>query len=315
MEPRGAELIERYKDNAHMPPEAEITEQMILRHWNLERDLAIELLESTPETRWEVFEQCYSRFYGELTWLNLYTGKAETKSPAERYGDWLEAIDGPPKRIYEVGSGEGEMISYLAEIGFDCRASEITRERGQQKVSTKFPNLTWGKSDGVHLDRFEPKNTYDVVLSDQVIEHLHPEDVIPHFKSVFTILATGGIYVFNTPHRYTGPYDISRVFKCDEPKGMHLHEYTYRELARVAMETGFSEVYYVIGYRLRQIAAKLGIAGTSQMVRIGTINLKIILLTERILQAVPKHRWRRFCGELLKKAKLFKDDIFLAARK
>lgn len=47
MEPRGLELITRYKRTYSIPAEAEITEQMILDHWELERkltkDLRIEL--------------------------------------------------------------------------------------------------------------------------------------------------------------------------------------------------------------------------------------------------------------------------------
>lgn len=315
MEPRGTELISPYKENAHMPPEAEITEEMILHHWKLEQEIASELRQSTPENRWEVFERCYSRFYSELPWLNQYTGKGDSKPPFERYQDWLAVIGTPPKRVYEIGSGEGEMITYLAEIGFDCRASEITRERGQETVSQGIPNLSWGTSDGIHLEQFEPENHYDVVLSDQVIEHLHPEDIHRHFSSVSRILAPGGFYIFNTPHRFTGPYDISRVFNCDEPKGMHLHEYTFRELVWVAKETGFREVSYVVGHRIRLLAEKFGIKGSAGILRIGKIDLAIVLLAEKILWAVPNSRWRRSSAGLLKKAKLFKNDIFLAARK
>ncbi len=38
MEPRGIELINRYKRNYGIPAQAEITEEMILAHWELEKN-------------------------------------------------------------------------------------------------------------------------------------------------------------------------------------------------------------------------------------------------------------------------------------
>ena len=121
------------------------------------------------------------------------------------------------------------MISYLASLGYNCKATEITRERGD-KFSTNYSNLSWGISDGVHLESFELTNSYNVVISNQVIEHIHPADLLEHFKGVLSILSNGGKYILDTPHRYIGPSDVSRVFKCDRPLGMHLKEYTFQEL-------------------------------------------------------------------------------------
>jgi hypothetical protein len=72
-EPMGQELIDRYKKNYNIPTDAEITEEMILAHWELEKRLTKELLASNPENR-EVFERCYSTLYGELWWLNKFIG-------------------------------------------------------------------------------------------------------------------------------------------------------------------------------------------------------------------------------------------------
>ncbi|NQE52736.1 hypothetical protein C5S29_04015 [ANME-1 cluster archaeon GoMg3.2] len=197
IEPRDQELIDRYKKNYNMPDDAEVTEEMILRHWELEKRLAKELLASNPENRWEIFECCYSTLYSELWWLNQFIEIGSTISSSQRYKNWVELVGEPPKKIYEIGSGRGEMITYLASCGFKCRATEITRERGKKYVSEP-PYLSWGISDGVHLGRFEPPNSYDVVISDQVIEHLHPDDLYEHFKGALSILSSGGRYIFAT---------------------------------------------------------------------------------------------------------------------
>lgn len=315
MEPRGDELIARYKSIYSIPSEAEITEERILAHWELEKQLTRELLESTPETRWEVFERCYTRLFSELKWINLLLGQADTTLPTERYKNWVATIGVPPQKIYEIGSGKGEMISYLAERGFECRATEITRERGEKHVTFKRPRLSWGISDGVHLDLFEPPETYDVVVSSAVIEHLHPEDLAAHLKGVYTILSKRGRYIFDTPHCYTGPHDISRVFKCDKPKGMHLKEYTYQELTESIRNAGYRYVYYALTGKFRKLLSYLGIKKQKQIMTFGIFYLDLILVFERVLYIVPNHQLRRLFAKALKNLLLFRENIFLVAQK
>lgn len=241
-EPKGEKLIYAYKKNYNIPNEEVITEKMILNHWELEKNLTKKLLNSNKENRWEIFEECYSILYGKLDWLNKSNAGNQFDS-SEISKNWVNLIGEPPQKIYEVGSGKGELIRSLAELGYKCRATEITRERGKKHV-TNHPNLSWGISDGIHLDKFENIN-YDVVISNQVIEHMHPEDVHEHFNGVFSILSSGGRYIFTTPHKFGGPFDISRVFNCDEPKGMHLKEYTYREMKTLLLKSGFVDIQAV----------------------------------------------------------------------
>lgn len=300
-EPRGQELTDRYKKNYSIPIDAEVTEEMILAHWGLEKRLAQELLESNPEDRWEIFERCYSTLYGELEWLNCLIGTDITLPISQRYRDIARLIGQPPKRIYEVGSGKGEMIAYLANCGFECKATEVTRERGQKFVSHQ-QNLSWGISDGVHLDKFEPQNSYDVVLSNQLIEHLHPDDVLEHFKGVLSILSKGGRYIFVTPHKYVGPSDISRVFNCDKPMGMHLKEYTYAELKELLTRAGFKNILAAL-----RIPPKI-IDFTGRVVKPRTIShllgwvveprssrtyLAFLLVVEKLISLLSHHGFRR----------------------
>jgi len=97
--------------------------------------------------------------------------------------------------------------------------------------------------DGYNLPVEE--NSTDVVFSDQLIEHLHPEDTEFHFQLVRNILRPQGVYVFRTPHRFSGPHDVSRYFS-DEPEGFHLKEWTYSEIARVLKRLKYSSWF---GYK------------------------------------------------------------------
>ena len=66
-EPTGIQLIKRYKNNYHIPDGAPVTEEMIMQHWTLEKQLTHELTISTPENRWDVFEKAYTKVYHEFS--------------------------------------------------------------------------------------------------------------------------------------------------------------------------------------------------------------------------------------------------------
>jgi 2-polyprenyl-3-methyl-5-hydroxy-6-metoxy-1,4-benzoquinol methylase len=288
-EPRGDELVRRYRTIYEIPSDTPVTEQMVRRHWDLERRLTAELLRSTPQDRWSVFERCYATLYRELPWLN--TEAAGGTSDEAAYDEWPTYLGSPPKDVYEIGSGSGALAAFLAARGYRCRASEITRERG--RWDDRSGNPSWGQTDGVHLDRFEPGESYDAVLSNQVIEHLHPDDLLEHLRTARALLRPGGRYVLSTPHAHLGPADISAVFRSERPLGMHLKEYTYAELRRALRAVGFSSV-----------AAPR---------RAGRLYLAYLRAAEALLGLVPSQFVRRTIGRRVLRPPLFARDITLIA--
>jgi SAM-dependent methyltransferase len=232
-------LTIRYRKNYGIPLDlAEPTVEQMQFHLELERSLTAELLASTPENRWDTFQRCYDSLYNSLPWLSSTGSEPEVAM-------WTRILGAPPQQIYEVGSGAGRLAAGLASSGFDVTATDISRERGGSRVVRD--GLTWSVTDGVNLERFAAASSFDVVISDQVIEHLHPDDVLRHFEGAKAILRSGGRYIFRTPHAYTGPHDVSRVFGLDYPVGMHLREYTNRELNTLLRQAGFASMRSAIG--------------------------------------------------------------------
>lgn len=319
MEPRGKKLITRYKKTYNIPAEVDITEEMILTHWNLEKRLTAELLESNPEDRWATFDRCYTNLYTELEWLNQFSGMAECASPRERFAGWLELIGPPPKRIYEIGSGKGDLIAFLADHGYDCRATEITRARGEKLLSPRSHTGTkpsWGVSDGVYLDKFEPPGTYDVLISDQLIEHIHPEDLESHLRGAYSILKSGGRYIFNTPSKYTGPHDVSRVFKRPAPECMHLKEYACREMVEMTRRAGFRYVRYgFVPRRFQWILMAFGARDFARSDQAGMVFLQVVLFSEKFLSTLHPHALRSLCAKLFCTLGIFSGTVSLVAEK
>jgi SAM-dependent methyltransferase len=288
MEINGPELVRRYKANYGIPDRAPITEEMVLHHWALERRLTTELLSSDPASRWNVFERCYSTLYSELPWLNELSGAASTESAVNEAEDWSGLIGPPPRRVYEIGSGKGRLAAALADRGYECTATEITRERGQKWTADRH-TLRWTVADGVHLDNFERREWYDAVISDQMIEHLHPDDLVPHFVGAYAILKARGRYVFATPHAFAGPSDVSRVFGRDRPEGMHLKEYTYRELQDAVSAAGFNRIDAVFRGP-GAVRARCGRAVRPTSSRTYFLYLRVV---ERAIARLPHHQRRQ----------------------
>ena len=93
-----------------------------------------------------------------------------------------------------------------------------------------------------------------LIFSNQLMEHLHPDDVREQLRNVVTALLPGGRYLCITPSRLNGPHDISRgVDKV--ARGFHLREYTYTELDRLFKDVGFARTRAVIRIRGRQLEA------------------------------------------------------------
>lgn len=236
-----SDVVSRYRRTYGLGDEIGIEHVEV--HRELEARLTRELLASTPESRWEVFSAAYTELYQSVPWLNT---SDEAKS-ARLMAAWLKLVP-EQSEVFEVGSGRAALLRELVRRGHKCVATEITQERGSKHLA-ESDGLQWHITDGVHLASFEPDEAFDVVISTQVIEHFHPDDLLTHLEHAHRILRPGGVYLFDTPHRSSGPHDLSRVFEFDRAEFMHLKEYTYDELASALNTVGFDKVKAVISFR------------------------------------------------------------------
>ncbi len=75
-------------------------------------------------------------------------------------------------------------------------------------------------------------------LQQQLIEHVHPDDLVQQLGSVRSVLRPNGTYLGVTPNRLNGPHGISKYFD-DEATGLHIKEYTNAELQALFLAAGF----------------------------------------------------------------------------
>jgi hypothetical protein len=126
-------------------------------------------------------------------------------------------------------------------------------------------------------------------------------------------LKDGGRYIFTTPHVCVGPSDVSKVFDSDQPMGMHLKEYTYKELCQALRVAEFRKVTAPLRYP-HKLRAKAGCLGAILKARPSGIYVRYLRIVESLLALLPATKLRR---RLTAYSKLlyFSPSIFLIAEK
>jgi SAM-dependent methyltransferase len=141
----------------------------------------------------------------------------------------------------EVGPGDCTLSCRVAERVKQVYAVDVSEEITK---SVQFPpNLQLCISDGTSIP--VPEESVNVAYSDQLMEHLHPDDAVEQLHNIYRALAPGGIYLCVTPNRFYGPSDVSCYFD-DIATGFHLREYSAGELNRLFKEAGFARTHFYV---------------------------------------------------------------------
>ncbi|MBJ7332405.1 MAG: class I SAM-dependent methyltransferase [Solirubrobacteraceae bacterium] len=289
------DFVERYRRHYGVPDAVELSLDHLRHHLIVELEVTRDLLESEPEQRHHAFAEGYARIYRELWWFNVADDAADPG--AVDIDGWRAMIGPPPRRVYEVGSGQGTLARALAQAGYDVVATDISSERGGAR--TGEPGMTWGETDGVHLDRFAEPGTFDAVISDQMVEHLHPDDFLPHLRSARALLKPGGKYAFRTPHGPSGPYDSSLPFGFPLALATHLREYCFSSRVALLRSAGYREV-------LAERPSREGPVPSAAYVR-------YLTFAEQQLDRLPLRLRRLVVKRLLRDRIAFRRNAILAA--
>ncbi len=181
-----------------------------------------------------------------------------------------------------MGSGGGGLIAHISRIGYECIASDVTDQRADLLIR-QFPGLRWLVADAIEFSNLVTPASQNAVVSDQVVEHLHPDDVPRHLEATLKVLRPEGRYILRVPHALAGPGDVSQVFGAPVAMGMHLKEYTYHELQPLALATGFGSIraFFIWSEGLRKRA------GLFRHAIHGRAILAYLKLVESLAQFLP----------------------------
>ncbi|HEY6503110.1 MAG TPA: methyltransferase domain-containing protein [Chitinophagaceae bacterium] len=211
-------------------------------HFQLERQLANKLRDTTTEQRRVLYGKLYNDLFS--TFPGIPEGLSYSKDDRLAWQlKLMKPLFNKEKVVLEIGAGDCLVSKELAKHFKKIIAYEVADSI--PFIEGKPANFELKIFNGI--DMHESENSVDVVYSNQVFEHLHPDDTQPLLRAYHSYLTKGGKLVVITPHLLTGPHDISRDFTRD-PEGFHLKEYTYKEMKAVLTATGFKKIKGYVGY-------------------------------------------------------------------
>lgn len=214
--------------------------ESVWNHYEVEREIAARLLATSRDERSAFYRGMYDELFRRVPDHPRLLRRDDPVRTELHNRSKLTLLRGflePTRRVAEFAPGDCHFSRVLCGRVGAVTAIDISDQRGQWGASPD--NFRFLVYDGYSLDL--PDGSQDLVFSDQLVEHLHPEDSALHFALVHRILAPGGTYFFRTPHALCGPHDVSRFFS-EEPQGFHLREWTYSEIEPVLRGAGFTRL-------------------------------------------------------------------------
>lgn len=221
------------------------TLEQLKEQYEIEKELATRLRESSREERSSLYASVYDEFYWRVPYHPQLTQKSSSQEMIKRVSHQMRFLRRFLDRdavFLEIGAGDCGLSFAAARFVKKVYAVEVSEEIS--KSLTGPQNFELILFDGCNIPL--PANSVNVAYSNQLMEHLHPDDALEQLENIYRILTSHGTYICVTPNRLSGPHDISKYFDV-AATGFHLKEYTNTELSNLFKQAGFSEVRAYVG--------------------------------------------------------------------
>jgi len=207
----------------------------------LEKQLAQKLMHTNMEERRTAYKSLYRELFQKFPNI-AFDPESDITHKIKWQIKFLQPFLNRNFVFVEIGAGNCLLSIEIANYVKNVIAYEVAD--AIPKIENKPNNLSLKIFDGV--DILEPNNSVDIIYLNQVFEHLHPDDIFHHLTQYYNALNSEGKIIIVTPNSLTGPYDISRDYS-HIPVGLHLKEYTYKELSKILTDNGFKKPRIFIG--------------------------------------------------------------------
>jgi SAM-dependent methyltransferase len=250
------------------------TPEQVRMHYEVEKELAGRLRNASRQERRSLYTFLYNELFRRVPHHPQLTRKASPEEKAHAVSQQIRFLGPFLRKEYtflELGPGDCSLSFEATKLVNRVYAVDVSDEITRHvAVPNNFQLIL---SDGCSIP--VPKNSVNVAYSNQLMEHLHPDDAFEQLQNIYDALAPGGVFVCITPNRLTGPHDISKFFD-KVASGFHLKEYTVSEVRDLFRRAGFS--------RIRMLARLKGACVT--------FPVSIAILFGQLLRLVP-YSWRR----------------------
>jgi SAM-dependent methyltransferase len=241
-----------------VPPSPEIAfTQRLHDQCAFETHIASQLREAGRTERAQLYNQVYDS-YTEQFPESLPKDSTDAERIARYETSFLRRFLTPSTVMIEIGPGRCHLAFALAPLVARIYGVDVSAAVAHGAETP--PNFELRLTDGVRMPF--ASDSIDLVISNQLMEHLHPDDAIEQIREIYRVLRTGGSYSCVTPSRVNGPHDCSAYFDdlpCPvqagdyQATGLHLKEYTTQELVALFKDAGFFRVATWIGAKGRYV--------------------------------------------------------------
>ena len=215
------------------------TAERIRVHYEVERELADRLRNSSRSDRRDLYSLVYDELFERVPDHPQLTRKVsaeDTRVQLELQMRFLRHFLRPGITFLEIGAGDCSLSVEIARTARRVYALDVSESISA--LAEHPANLERVISDGVSIP--VPAGSVDFAYSNQLMEHLHPDDAFEQLRNILQALAPGGHYICITPNRLNGPHDVSSHFDR-EATGFHIKEYTVTELTHLFRAAGFAK--------------------------------------------------------------------------
>ena len=226
------------------------TYEQIKDHYQIEKELAAKLRSASIDQRRTLYTDLYNELFLRVPHHPQLTRKispSETAANVNYQMGFLRLFLTTNSIFAEVGPGDCSISNEVSKLVKQVYAIDVSSEI--TKSNQRPDNFELIISDGTSVD--VKAGAVDVFYSNQLMEHLHPDDAIDQLQNIYKAIASGGVYVCITPNRLTGPHDVSKYFDDEVASGFHLKEYTTSEIRGMFDAVGFSKFMVYIPIRGR----------------------------------------------------------------
>ena len=138
-----------------------------------------------------------------------------------------------PGRILEIGCGNGVRLARMRALGWEVEGQEVDPMAVKRVIDTHSFIVHLGVLQQLSL----PGASYDAVIMNHVIEHVH--DPISILSECLRILKPNGILVLTTPNSESFGHETyqSSWMGLDPPR--HLYIFSQKTLRAVVLKAGF----------------------------------------------------------------------------
>lgn len=229
--------LQEFSDVMNIPPDS------------LVKAFEIEMIfhqEITTEQSFEKRKKLYQDVYNQVHPIySKHTKKADNEKNIKDKIVNLFRKELEGKSILDVGCGNGQFllsvqknIKHKRLVGVDTYIQPYEKSSSIEFISKNVVD-------------FELDSKFDVVFSDNLLEHLSLLDLDTHLSSITSCMKKDSAFILIAPNRYFGPSDITRIVDFTysgktESQGTHLNELTYNEIIPVLKKHGFVDFKTVL---------------------------------------------------------------------